>query len=360
MTNIEFWRLTHYKHERGAIATAARQAEDDGWTGIGIGDSHHLTGDTYVGMALAAQATERLKVASSVTNPFTRHAAITANAIATVQNESGGRATLGIGRGDSALAYLGLATAPVSLLREYLTVVQAYLRGEAVAFSEDEGKGRVGRWSSSDGARGPTSSTILEIPPDDPKVPVSVSASGPAVIAAAAVLADEVALAVGSDIGRIGWAMDIAREARAKAGLPAEGLKFAIYVPIVVNESQSIARDLIRGAIGSYARFAVMKGDVIGPATDEQRTVLKAMHDAYDMNSHFTAGSAQSSVLNDDVIDMFGIAGPASYCVDRLNPLIELGVTKVFVLASAYGIDPEDYRKSMLAIARGVATALTS
>jgi 5,10-methylenetetrahydromethanopterin reductase len=359
MAQVEFWRLVHYKHVKGAIAAAARQSEDDGWTGIGIGDSHHLTADTYVGMALAAQATERLQVASSVTNPFTRHAAITANAIATVQNESGGRATLGIGRGDSALAYLGLASAPLSMLREYLEVVQAYLRGEAVDFSDKDGRGRVERWSMSDGARGPNSSTILEIPQGDPKVPVSVSASGPLVIATAAVLADEVALAVGSDVGRISWAMGIAREARAKAGLPVEGLKFAIYVPMAVHENRATARELIRGAIGSYARFAVLKGDVVGPVTDNQRTVLESLHDEYDMNSHFTAGSAQSKVVNDDLIDLFGIAGPGGYCVDRLQPLIELGITKVFVIASAYGIDPEDYRKSMLGIAQGVAPAFT-
>jgi hypothetical protein len=46
--------------------------------------------------------------------------------------------------------------------------------------------------------------------------------------------------------------------------------------------------------------------------------------------------------------------------VDRLQPLIESGVTKVFVIASAYGIDPEDYRKSMLGIAQGVAPAFAS
>jgi 5,10-methylenetetrahydromethanopterin reductase len=360
VTATEFWRLAHYKHVKGAIQDAARQAEDDGWTGIGIGDSHHLTADTYVGLALAALATERLQVASSVTNPLTRHAAVTANAIATVQNESGGRATLGIGRGDSALAYLGLAAAPVSMLREYLTAVQAYLRGEAVAFSADEGKGQVRGWSAKDGGLGPASSTILEIPPGDPKVPVSVSASGPAVIATAAVLADEVCLAVGADLNRLSWAMGIAQEARDNAGLPPDGLKYAIYVPMAVHERRSRAQDLLRGAVGSYARFAVLKGDVVGPATEKQRTVLKALHAAYDMTSHFTAGSAQSKVINEDIIDMFGIAGPASYCVDRLQPLIESGVTKVFVIASAYGIDPEDYRKSMLGIAQGVAPAFAS
>jgi alkanesulfonate monooxygenase SsuD/methylene tetrahydromethanopterin reductase-like flavin-dependent oxidoreductase (luciferase family) len=65
-----------------------------------------------------------------VTNPYTRHPAVTAAAIASVQELSEGRAVLGIGRGDSSLAYLGLAPAPVAVFGSYVERVQAYLRGD--------------------------------------------------------------------------------------------------------------------------------------------------------------------------------------------------------------------------------------
>jgi len=54
-----------------------------------------------------AAATERLKLCTGVSNPLTRHNAVAAACAATLQAISGGRAVLGIGRGDSALAYLG-------------------------------------------------------------------------------------------------------------------------------------------------------------------------------------------------------------------------------------------------------------
>jgi 5,10-methylenetetrahydromethanopterin reductase len=54
---------------------------------------------------VAAGQTTRIRLGTGVTNPFTHHAAVTAFAIATVHAVSGGRATLGIGRGDSALAH---------------------------------------------------------------------------------------------------------------------------------------------------------------------------------------------------------------------------------------------------------------
>src|SRR5260221_10464299 len=117
MSDIELWRLLTRTGSRGTAAAAARQFEDEGWTGVGLPDSQTSVPDPFVEMTAAVLSTKSLKVATSVTNPYTRDAAVVAAAIATVQFESGGRAVLGLGRGDSSLANLGLAPAPVSVLR---------------------------------------------------------------------------------------------------------------------------------------------------------------------------------------------------------------------------------------------------
>ena len=49
-----------------------------------------------------------LRFATGVTNAHTRHPAALATVAATVQETSGGRFVLGIGRGDTALFHLGL------------------------------------------------------------------------------------------------------------------------------------------------------------------------------------------------------------------------------------------------------------
>ena len=122
----------------------AKRAEDEGWDGIGLVDSQNLAGDPYIELALAANATQRIRLGTAVTNPLTRHPAAMATAIATVQAESDGRAVLGIGRGDSALAHLGLAPAPVPTFERYLARLQGYLRGEDVPFEvELDGGGEV-------------------------------------------------------------------------------------------------------------------------------------------------------------------------------------------------------------------------
>lgn len=319
-----------------STARQARQAEDEGWDGLGLVDSQNLAGDPYVGLALAAGATTTLRLATAVTNPVTRHPAVAATAIATVQGESGGRAVLGIGRGDSALAHLGLSPAPVPVFERYLARLQGYLRGEDVAFDvETDGRGEVRSSSALGMAGGPTSSRLRWLRATQSKVPVDVAATGPRVIAAGARHAERVTFAVGVSVERISWAAELARSVNPDVELGA-------YVPVLVHPDREEARRMIAGAVGSYARFSVMHGTVAGPVPESQRERLEAVHDAYDMGSHFSHGSPQSQQLDDAVIDAFGIAGPAGYCVEKILELESLGIRRVFAMGTGIGLDREE------------------
>ncbi len=338
---VEFW--TSGVGMPHSAVRQARRAEDEGWDGIGLVDSQNLAGDPFIELALAAHATTTIRLATAVTNPITRHPAAMATAIATVQAESDGRAVLGIGRGDSALAHLGLAPAPVPRFEHYLARLQGYLRGDDVPFDiELDGSGSVKAADTLHLAGGPTTSRLRWLRNDAVKVPVDVAASGPKVIAAAARQAERITFAVGADAERINWAIDVARRAAQEAGRDPQTLSFGAYVPVFVHPDQAIARTSISGVVASFARFSVMHGSVNGPVSDTERESLEAVHTNYDMGSHFTQGSPQSAFLTDDVIDRFGIAGPAGLCIERLGELIELGLQKVFVMGVGAGTDHDE------------------
>src|SRR5437868_10175891 len=127
--------MTTVASARGAARTA-QEIEAAGWDGLLVVDSQNLSGDPYVALALAAVATKRIGLGTGVTNSVTRHAAATATAITSVNRVSNGRAVLGIGRGDSALAHLGRAPARLEQFERYLRQLQAYLRGDSVSFEE--------------------------------------------------------------------------------------------------------------------------------------------------------------------------------------------------------------------------------
>lgn len=329
---VEFWSAG--AGGPGRVAEMARRLEEQGWDGLALVDSQNLAPDPYVLLGLAAAATSRLGLATGVTNPSTRHPAAAATAAATVNAASGGRFVLGIGRGDSSLAHLGLAPASPAVFERYLVKLQEYLRGSAVEF--DDAGAPVATLGL---AGGPSASRIHWLSTLGSKVPVDVAATGPRVISIAARVADRVTFAVGADPSRLRWAMETCSEAGT-------GVPMGAYVPVVVNPSREKARELISGGVASFARFSVMHGQVVGPLSDSGRSSLATVHRTYDMNQHFTQGSPQSRDLPPEVIDTFGIAGPSSYCVERLASLIELGLTKLVIMGGGMGMDREDRRLS--------------
>ena len=68
----------------GMAGAMAQMFEAAGWDGVYFADTQNLAGDVFVSLGLAAAATEKMTLATGVTNPVTRHPAVTASAIATV------------------------------------------------------------------------------------------------------------------------------------------------------------------------------------------------------------------------------------------------------------------------------------
>ena len=331
---VEIW--TNAAGMPSAVARRAERAEASGYDGMTTVDSQNLSGDCYIALAMASTGTERLKLGTGVTNPFTRHPAVTACAIATVQAVSGGRAVLGIGRGDSALAHLGFSPSPVTKFEDYLWRLQSYLNGNEVPFEEG------GNVDALRLANQPTSSRIEWIRPGRyPKVPVEVAATGPKVIAASARHADRILFAVGADPARIQWGMETAREARRKAGLEGD-VAYGAYVNVVVHDNPEIGRRLGEGGVSLFARFSAMHGSAVGPTTPEEKRVMEGIHDAYDMTRHSRAGSPQAAVITSEFASEFGVFGDSNYCVERLRSLVGLGLDKLVVVGGSAGADPDE------------------
>src|SRR5207245_4825809 len=159
---VEFWLGTF--PIAGRIAEIATMAERDGWDGLAFTDSQNLGGDVFAALAIAAQCTTTITLATGATNPATRHPAVIASAIATVHLESKGRAWPGIARGDSALAYLGRKPMPLEQFGLALVQIQAYLRAATV---DCEGFASQIQWLAGQQLRPPQ---------------MSVAATGPTVI----------------------------------------------------------------------------------------------------------------------------------------------------------------------------------
>src|SRR5215470_14140192 len=85
----------------------ARMVEELGFASLILPDSQNLAPEVWGQLMLAAKATSRIRLGPGVTNSVTRDAAVTSSAAVALQAESGGRALLAIGRGDSSVQRIG-------------------------------------------------------------------------------------------------------------------------------------------------------------------------------------------------------------------------------------------------------------
>jgi 5,10-methylenetetrahydromethanopterin reductase len=114
------------------LAERAQFAERCGFDAAWLADERFYR-EVYASLAQIALATSRLRVGPCVTDPFARHPALTAMAIATLDEIAEGRALLGFGAGVSGFAELGITPRkPPRAIRESIELVRALLRGEQV------------------------------------------------------------------------------------------------------------------------------------------------------------------------------------------------------------------------------------
>jgi len=321
-------------------ARNARMVEDLGFASLILPDSQNLAPEVWGQLMLAAQATSRIRLGPGVTNSVTRDPAVTACAALSLQVESGGRAVLGIGRGDSSVQRIGKTQDPVASFERYLTAVQAYLRGEAV---ERDGFASRLEW-------------LPEV--RVPKVPVEVAATGRRVIEAAARRADRICFAVGADPEHLGAALAHARAAAQAAGRDPAALSYGAFVTCLVNDDVAVARDALRGAVATFARFSALQGSDPDRLPPPLRRAVLYIREHYDMRDHTRMGVPHTAGIDDDFVDWFAIAGPANVAVRRFRQLAALGLDFVHVIPGSTGMPRELATASVLQLARDVVPAL--
>ncbi|HTO09876.1 MAG TPA: LLM class flavin-dependent oxidoreductase [Myxococcota bacterium] len=336
--SLEIWTISvPLPKQAGELAARAEAA---GWDGIAFTDSQNLTGDVFTGLALAAQATRKLGLATGVTNPVTRHAAAAASAIASIQALSGGRATLGIGRGDSALFQIGLEPAPLPQFERFLGDLAAYLRGGAVDVAGYESRLR---WLDAAGV---------------PRVPIDVAATGPRVIEVAARIADRITFALGASPERLRWGIEKARAARRAAGLDADSLEFGAYVNVAPHPDVAVARELVRGGVGTFAHFSGMRGSSAEGVAPEDRAVFEGIHARYDRPNHTLGRARHAAALDADFLERFAVVGPTQSCVARLRELAGTGLSKLVLTSASFDANRTEAQRSRTLLEREVLPAL--
>jgi 5,10-methylenetetrahydromethanopterin reductase len=205
--------------------------------------------DPWVSAAIVARSSRRARVAICVTNLLTRHPAVSAAAIASLDQLANGRAVLGIGAGHSGTKNVGLAKSRAEELADGVTFIKTLLQGKPAALA---GASAHLPW-------------IKRAPP------VFLAASHPKPLQAAGRTADGVFVnyGLGAEDMRSSR-VHVVAGAKA-AGRSVDDLELWQIAALDCNED----RELARGKVG--AMLAFLAGYVIGNKRLETRGVPEAL-----------------------------------------------------------------------------------
>jgi 5,10-methylenetetrahydromethanopterin reductase len=173
---------------------------------------------------------------------------------------------------------------------------------------------------------------------------MSVAATGPRVIEIAARVADAITFSVGADPTRLRPAIELAQKTRAATGQAP--LRLGAYVNAVAHPNIDVARELVRGRMGVYARFSTMSHSVMDALPEADRKVAQDLVDSYDLQAHAATGARHEAALVDDFVDRFGIVGPSDQVAHRLAELVGLGLDHIVVVGHARNTPAEVFAES--------------
>lgn len=329
-----------------------RRAEELGFGFVHQADSQMLYADPVVSLTLCATATSRIRLGAGVTNPLTRTAPAMAASLASLNLLAPGRVFLAIGSGYTCMAAMGMRSATVAELGDYVRVVRALLRGEVTDYT------LRGQTRPIQMLNGPESldPTFVNLAP----VPIYIAAHGPRMLELAGELADGLILGVVRPTERY---LDRTRAALQrgadKVGRRAEDIPIYLMLNMYVRaEDEAFGSDDMKRAvlgleqsnIGVYAAARRPQPGAVDPIGDDgipelyralalRNRVLTSSPDgtpwyltAYDGHG-WRVRPELLSLVPDDLLRSRALIGTADEIIGQIRIWDGLGVSSVGALA---------------------------
>jgi 5,10-methylenetetrahydromethanopterin reductase len=295
-------------YEPSLFREMATEIEDLGFDHLWLTDSSLHARNCYAYLTLAAGDTRGLTLGTAVTNPITRHPAITAAAAATVDEISHGRFVLGIGAGDRPLLALGSRPSSLASLRSAIGAIRELWRGDRVSIDDDAF--RLDDAHLRFGARA--------------DIPVYVSASGPKTLEMAGAIADGVILLVGLFPESLAWSIEQVDRGAAAAGRLRPHLAVFAYGAIDEDEDRALASARSIAAWFPQTAPGICRLAGLDDALVEQVRAKYA-------GGEFQEAADAAMLLPDEFVRKVALAGGPDQARERIRVVLDAGADSIHV-----------------------------
>jgi 5,10-methylenetetrahydromethanopterin reductase len=292
----------------------AERADRYGYAMIGIADTPGNAMDPWVSATLVARASRQTRVALCVTNLLTRHPAVSAAAVASLDHVSNGRAVLGIGAGHSGTRNVGLAKANAKELAEGVTFIKTLLQGKPASLGD----------------------ATAHLPWVKRAPPVFLAASHPRPLQAAGRTADGAFANFGLGADNIRASEAHIREGAKAAGRSPQEIEIWQIAALDCNED----RDAARGKVG--AMLAFLAGYVIGDKNLETRGVPEPLREPLlELRRRYSTRPGEADIrlvqelgLFDYLSRRLSICGNVDDCLEQARAAKAAGAQRLMLTVS--------------------------
>jgi probable F420-dependent oxidoreductase len=295
-------------------------AEQHGFEYAWTYDSHVLWQESFPLLAVAARETSKIKLGHFVTNPATREPTLLASSYATLHDLSDGRMVMGIGRGDSAVRYIGKQPMKVAEFEAACKMVRDFMNGREVTWNDKDLQ-------------------LAWVRPELPEIPMWVAGYGPKALAVAGRVSDGVIIQL-ADPEIISWIMDTARKAAVEEGRDPAALKCIVGAPSHVTDDLADARDQVRwfpAMVSNHVMDLIERYGTDGSGVPKALTDYVEARKFYDYNDHSRVGAAHGEFVTDEICDRFCVIGNAEQIKAKLKELEAVGVDQFNVYLMTHG-----------------------
>lgn len=298
------------------LAHYTKLAEEQGFDNVWITD-HYNNRDVYTTLAVLALNTNKIKLGTGVTNPYTRNIAITASSIAAINEISGGRAILGLGPGDKAtFDAMGIAwNKPLVTSKESIQALREFFAGKKVNLSGEMVKIAGAKMAFKAG-----------------KIPIYLGAQGPKMLELAGEVADGV-LINASHPKDFEIAIKAIETGAKRAGRNPKEVDVGAYTCFSIDKKEEKAVDAAKIVV------AFIVAGSPPPVLERHGIDLSAARNIGAAIGKGDFGTVMGSVTP-EMMNAFSICGTPEVCAQKVAALKKIGVTQI-VCGSPIGPDKE-------------------
>jgi len=298
----------------------AKVADENNFDYVWIADENPSPGfrDVFITLSGIAVGTKKVKIDPGVVNPYSRHPALIAVAMASLNELSNGRAVLGLGVGGSlSLRPLGLKMweKPIRAIRDTVSILNQLFLGETVNYD-----GIVGKLVN------------VKLDPSPGYIPIYLAARKPKMLRLTGEVADGVLLT--SPLEYISFAIERIKEGAKKANRDWRKVDIANWLPFAIAKTDEEAREMVKFEV------CFITADSPDMALEMAGISLEKVYQLRDVLSKKGVFDAVK-LVTDEMIDALSIAGTVNTCKELFKKYVKEGVTQI-ILSSPFGKNPKE------------------